>query len=135
MKHHPSPGRLKEIFEQSKTIAVVGLSDKPERTSYQISKHMQDYGFKIIPVNPKVDQVLGEKAYPSLKDIPGSVDIVNVFRRSEFLKEIAEEAKEINTKVFWAQEGIYDQAVYQDYHQDFQIVMDLCIYLAYKDVM
>lgn len=93
---------------------------------------MQGYGFKIIPVNPKVDQVLGEKAYPSLTTISEPVDIVNVFRRSEFLKQIAAETKEIKAKVLWAQKGVYDEEVYQAYHHDFDIVMDLCIKVAYS---
>lgn len=132
--YHPTKTELKEIFDQTKTIAVVGLSDNEERTAYKISKLMQDYGYKIIPVNPKVDQVLGEKAYPSLAAIPEPVDIVNVFRRSEFLKAIAEEAKEIKPKVFWAQKGIVDEAIYETYHDDFKVVMDLCIYVAYQSL-
>lgn len=132
--YHPNEAELREIFEQTKTIAVVGLSDKPERTSYKISKLMQGFGFKIIPVNPTVDEVLGEKAYPSLKDIPETVDLVNVFRRSEFLKGIAEEAKEINAKVFWAQKGIVNEHVYETHKDDFKMVMDLCIYVAYSNL-
>ena len=133
-RYHPSEAELKEIFQQTKTIAVVGLSDDHERTSYKISKLMQDFGFRIIPVNPTVDEVLGEKAYPSLTDIPESVDIVNVFRRPEFLAEIAEEAKQIKPKVFWAQKGIVDESVYEKHQDDFKIIMDLCIYVAYSNL-
>jgi len=132
--YYPNPNKLKEIFNHTKTIAVVGLSDNEERTSYKISKHMQDFGFKIIPVNPKVDEVLGEKAYASLAEIPVPVDIVNIFRRSEFLAGIAKEAKEINPKVFWAQKGIVDESVYETYKDDFSIVMDRCIYVEYLNV-
>jgi len=132
--YHPNQTKLKEIFEETKTIAVVGLSDKPERTSYKISKYMQDFGFKIIPVNPMVDEVLGEKAYDHLTDIPDKVDIVNVFRRSEFLPEIAEEATKIKPNVFWAQKGIVDNSVYEKYKDEFTIVMDLCIYVSYSDL-
>ncbi|GAA4069675.1 CoA-binding protein [Amphibacillus indicireducens] len=132
--YHPTQAELKEIFDQTKTIAVVGLSDNEDRTSYKISKYMQDFGFKIIPVNPKVDQVLGEKAYPSLAAIPEPVDIVNVFRRSEFLEAIAKEAKEIGPKVFWAQKGIVDETVYETYKDEFKVVMDLCIYVAYASL-
>lgn len=132
--YHPTRAELKEIFDHTKTIAVVGLSDNEERTSYKISKFMQDFGFKIIPVNPKVDHVLGEKAYPSLAAIPEPVDIVNIFRRSEFLQSIAEEAKEINPKVFWAQKGVVDEAIYETYNDDFKVVMDLCIYVAYASL-
>ena len=132
--YHPSEAELRKIFKQTKTIAVVGLSDKPERTSHKISKLMQGFGFKIIPVNPTVDEVLGEKAYSSLKDIPESVDIVNIFRRSKFLKEIAEEAKDINANVFWAQKGIVDEHVFETHEDDFKMVMDLCIYVAYSNL-
>lgn len=132
--YYPNPNKLKEIFNHTKTIAVVGLSDNEERTSYKISKYMQDFGFKIIPVNPKVDEVLGEKAYASLAEIPVPVDIVNIFRRSEFLAGIAKEAKEINPKVFWAQKGIVDESVYETYKDDFSIVMDRCIYVEYLNV-
>jgi len=132
--YHPTEAELKGIFDQAKTIAVVGLSDNEERTSYKISKYMQDFGFKIIPVNPKVDHVLGEKAYPNLAAIPERVDIVNVFRRSEFLDAIAKEAKEIEPKVFWAQKGIVDETVYETYQDEFKVVMDLCIYVAYASL-
>ena len=81
---NPTRTGIGEVLKKSKTIAVVGLSDKPERTSYMVSKAMQDAGYRIIPVNPTVDEVLGEKAVSSLKDIKEHVDIVNVFRRSEF---------------------------------------------------
>ncbi|HHU20222.1 MAG TPA: CoA-binding protein [Bacilli bacterium] len=132
--YHPTLAELGEIFDETKTIAVVGLSDNEERTSYKISKHMQDFGFKIIPVNPKVDHVLGEKAYPNLASIPEPVDIVNVFRRSEFLEAIAKEAKDIEPKVFWAQKGIVDEAVYETHKDDFKIVMDRCIYVDYASL-
>src|SRR3954470_23849264 len=93
---NPSREELGKILKKSKRIAVVGLSDNPERTSYMVSKAMQDSGYEIIPVNPAVAEVLGVKAVKALKDIEGHVDIVNVFRRSEFLPEIAKEFAEID---------------------------------------
>lgn len=93
-------GRNGKDVEKSKRIAVVGLSDNPERTSYMVSKAMQDSGYEIIPVNPAVSEVLGVKAVKALKDIEGHVDIVNVFRRSEFLPEIAKEFAEIDADIF-----------------------------------
>ncbi|MBW7461248.1 CoA-binding protein, partial [Paenibacillus sepulcri] len=86
---NPSREEIKEILEQTNTIAVVGLSDNPERTSYLVSQAMQAKGYRIIPVNPNADTILGEKSYPSLRDIPEKVDLVNVFRRSEHTPPIA----------------------------------------------
>ncbi|RLL45427.1 CoA-binding protein [Oceanobacillus piezotolerans] len=125
---NPSKEELKEILETSKTIAVVGLSDNPARTSYQISKIMQQEGYRIIPVNPTVDEVLGEKAYPSLTAVPDQIDIINVFRRPEYLPEIAEEAAKTNARIFWAQQGIVNEQAYHYLKErDFTVIMDLCI--------
>lgn len=87
---NPSKDTVKKILSKAKTIAVVGLSHDPLRTSYQVSEAMQQAGYRIIPVNPRVKEVLGEKAYASLTDIEVPVDIINIFRRSEFLPEIAQ---------------------------------------------
>src|SRR5690625_5118134 len=100
---NPSNEEIKAILDEAKTIAVIGLSANPERTSYQIAEAMQKAGYKIIPVNPNIeDTVLGEKAYPSLLDIKEKIDIINVFRRPEYLPDIAKEAAQIDCKVFWA---------------------------------
>ncbi|GAA0496398.1 CoA-binding protein [Salinibacillus aidingensis] len=129
---NPEQDKIKEILEEAKTIAVVGLSDNPERTSYQISKIMQENGYRIIPVNPKVNEVLGEKAYPALKDIDIPFDIINVFRRSEFLPEIAEEAVQTDASIFWAQQGVENEEAYQYLKQhDFTVIMDTCIKVAH----
>lgn len=129
---NPSNEMVKEILEQAKTIAVVGLSDNPERTSYQVSKAMQDAGYRIIPVNPMVNEVLGEKAYASLTDIEEQFDIINVFRRSEFLPEIAKEAIQTNAKVFWAQQGVQNEEAYEILKEhDFIVIMDYCIKVAH----
>nr|WP_026065210.1 CoA-binding protein [Amphibacillus jilinensis] len=129
---HPNPERLKDIFNQAKTIAVVGLSDQSNRVSYQVSQVMKQAGFKIIPVNPNIQSSLGEKAYHHLSEIPGPIDIVNVFRKSIFLKDIAEEAVGIGANVLWAQQGVVDEAVYELYNKDLFVVMDLCIKVAYQ---
>nr|WP_245251807.1 CoA-binding protein [Virgibacillus litoralis] len=120
-------------MDSAKNIAVVGLSDNPDRTSYQISSIMQDKGYKIIPVNPTIDNVLGEKAYNSLSDVKEPIDIINVFRRSEFLPAIAEEAAKTDCKVFWAQQGLSSQEAY-DYlkERDFMVIMDMCIKVAHS---
>ncbi|MBR7553162.1 CoA-binding protein [Allobacillus sp. GCM10007491] len=125
---NPSNETLKDILQNSKTIAVVGLSDKPERTSYQIAKIMQENGYRIIPVNPTVDEVLGEKSYPTLAEVPESIDIINVFRRSEFLPDIAKDAIKTNCKIFWAQLGVENEEAYDILKEhDFTVIMDLCI--------
>lgn len=125
---NPSNEKVKEILKTAKTIAVVGLSDNPNRTSYQISKVMQESGYKIIPVNPTVDEVLGEKAYAALEEVPDEVDIINVFRRPEFLPDIAKDAAKTNCRVFWAQQGVVNEEAY-DYltERGFTVIMDLCI--------
>ena len=94
------------ILEQARTIAVVGLSAKPVRDSNSVSRYLQDAGYRVIPVNPAEDEVIGEKSYASLRDIPDPVDIVDVFRRSEHTPPIAEEAVAIGAKVLWLQLGI-----------------------------
>ncbi|HDR3745648.1 TPA: CoA-binding protein [Bacillus anthracis] len=125
---NPTRTEIGEVLKKSKTIAVVGLSDKPERTSYMVSKAMQDAGYRIIPVNPTVDEVLGEKAIASLKDIKEHVDIVNVFRRSEFLMDVAKEFVEIDADVFWAQLGVQDEDTYKLLKEkDYTVIMDRCI--------
>lgn len=128
---NPSNQIISSILNSSKTIAVVGLSDNPERTSYQISKAMQDVGYKIIPVNPNVKEVLGERAYPSLSDIEEKVDIINVFRRSEFLPAIAREAINVDCNVFWAQQGVKNNEAYEILKErGYTVIMDLCIKVA-----
>lgn len=125
---NPSNEEIKNILENAKTIAVVGLSANPERTSYQISAAMQKAGYKIIPVNPTVDEVLGEKAYPNLTDVKEKIDIINVFRRPEHLPAIAVEAAKTDCRVFWAQQGIVNEEA-ADYlkEHDITVIMDLCI--------
>ncbi len=101
---------IRELLEQYKVIAVVGLSDKPTRASHSVSAYMQRAGYRIIPVNPRIDEVLGEKAYASLTDIPEPVEIVDIFRRPDEVPEIVDQAIEIGAKVIWMQEGIAHNA-------------------------
>lgn len=129
---NPSKEEITTLLRQAKTIAVVGLSENPDRTSHQVSKVMQEAGYRIIPVNPTADTVLGEKSYASLTDIPEQVDIINVFRRPEYLPALAKEAAKTDCKVFWAQQGIVNEeaAAYLQ-ARDFTVVMDLCIKVAH----
>ncbi len=125
---NPSDQRIKEVLHTKKRIAVVGLSDNPNRTSYMVSEAMQRAGYTIIPVNPNADTVLGEKSYPSIKEIDGDVDMVNIFRRSEFLPELAKETVEAGIDVFWSQLGVVNEEAYE-YLQDngVETIMDRCI--------
>lgn len=130
---NPSNEEIKLILQNAKTIAVVGLSNNPERTSYQISKAMQDSGYVIIPVNPTVDEVLGEKSYASLTDIKEKIDIINVFRRPEYLPVIAKEAAQTKCKVFWAQQGIVNEEAYNYLKErEFTVIMDMCIKVVHS---
>ena len=112
-------------------IAVVGLSDREEATSHRVSKEMQERGYQIVPVNPRAagGQILGETVYASLKGIPFSVDIVDVYRRSEFLPDVAHDFLQVNAKIFWAQLGLENEEAEQILravgHDD--IVMNRCI--------
>ena len=117
-----------ELLKQSRTIAVVGLSDSRIRPAYGVSEYMQHAGYRIIPVNPKVENVLGEKAYQQLEDIPEKVDIVNIFRRAEFVAPIVDSAIAIGAKAVWMQEGIVDEASAQRARDaGLTVVMDRCI--------
>src|SRR5699024_8768451 len=101
--------------------------------SYQISSIMQDQGYRIIPVNPKVDEVLEEKAYSSLTEVPENIDIINIFRRSEFLPTIAEEAVKTKATVFWAQQGVANEEAFSYLKEHaFTVIMDSCIKVAHS---
>ena len=98
-----------EQLRNSKTIAVVGLSDNPDRDSYRVSKYMQSQGYRIIPVNPMIDEALGEKSYPDLKSVPVPIDMVDVFRRSELVPPVVDEAIEVGVKYIWMQDGVINE--------------------------
>lgn len=125
---NPSREEIKDILQKAKVIAVVGLSSNPDRTSYQVSAAMQKAGYEIIPVNPTIDEALGVKAVASLKDIEGHIDIVNVFRRSEQLFDVAKEFAEIDADVFWAQQGLVNEEAYRYLKEKgYTVIMDRCI--------
>lgn len=129
---NPERSEIHQILNKAKRIAVVGLSDNPERTSYQISERMQQEGYTIIPVNPRVDEALGEKAVASLADIEGHVDIVDIFRRSEFLPDLAREFDQIDADVFWAQSGVSNEEAYDFLKEKgHTVIMDRCIMVEY----
>lgn len=128
MIENPTREEIGQILKRSKRIAVVGLSDNPERTSHSVSKAMQDQGYEIIPVNPVIDSALGVKAVASLEEIEGTVDIVNIFRRSEFLPDLAREFDKIDAKIFWAQLGVMNEEAYSFLKErGYTVIMDRCI--------
>ena len=119
---------IAELFRSSRTIAVVGLSKNPMRASHGVSAYMQSQGYKIIPVNPEVDEVLGEKAYPSLLDVPDQIDIVDIFRRSEFVPEIVDQAIQRKARAIWMQEDvIHAKAAEKARRAGLFVIMDSCI--------
>jgi predicted CoA-binding protein len=133
---HPSDQEIANILKTCKRIAVVGLSNKPDRASYQVAKYMQEAGYEIIPVNPVVDEVLGMKAVKSLADLDGEVDIINVFRRSEETVPIAEAAAKTNAKVFWLQLGIINEEAGEIAAKaGMKVVMDKCIKVEHHRLM
>lgn len=136
---NPSQDTIFDFLKEAKTIAVVGLSNREETAAYRVSRIMQDAGYRIIPVNPRSagETILGETVYASLKDIPLSIDIVNVFRRSEFLPDLAREFVETDAKIFWAQLGLESEEAEEILRQAGrdQIVMNRCIKIEYQKMI
>ncbi|GMA46986.1 CoA-binding protein [Tetragenococcus muriaticus] len=128
---NPDEQTIQHYLKTAKNVAVVGLSDNIERTSFQVTQVVQKHGYNIFPVNPKLagQEILGEQVYARLQDIPVSIDIVDIFRRSEFLPDVADDFLETDAKVFWAQLGIENEEAakkLQDAGRD-DIIMDRCI--------
>jgi hypothetical protein len=120
--------RISEILRVCRTIAVVGLSAKRYRPSYGVAEYMQRAGYRIIPINPHEIEVLGEKCYPDVESVPEPIDIVDIFRRSEFVPEIVEAAIRKGAKVVWMQEGvIHEEAARRAREAGLEVVMDRCI--------
>lgn len=127
---NPSREEIKTILENVGNIAVVGLSDKMDRTSYMVSAAMQNRGYRIIPVNPQAagQKILGETCYASLKDVPEPIDMVNVFRRSEYCADVAREAVDVHAKTIWLQLGVVNQeAAHIAAEHGIHMIMDRCI--------
>ncbi|MCD8509285.1 MAG: CoA-binding protein [Bacillus sp. (in: Bacteria)] len=125
---NPTREEIKQILDQAKKIAIVGLSDNPNRTSYMIGEALIAAGYEIIPINPTINEVFGIKALKSLKELNEPVDIINVFRREEFLVGVAKEAAETEAKVFWCQSGLEDEEAYNIAKSaGMTVIMDRCI--------
>jgi len=128
MHTNPSDAELKELMSKASTIAVVGASSNPERPSNGIMRKLLSVGYHVIPVNPHETEVLGERAYASLSDVPMPVDIVDVFRRSEYTPSIADEAVKIGAKALWLQSGVTsEEAAMRAKAGGLMVVMDTCL--------
>jgi uncharacterized protein len=127
------PDQIGDLLKKAKTIAVVGLSSSPLRPSYGVAAYMQAQGYRIIPVNPTIKGALGEKAYASLSDVPEKIDVVDVFRRSEFVPEVVDEALKLKVPAIWLQEGvIHEPAAEKARKAGVFVVMDQCILKEHK---
>ena len=125
--------KMRDIFTSAKTIASVGLSSNPQKESYGVALYLKEQGYRIIPVNPTATEILGEKVYPNLSDIPDKVDVVQVFLKPEDVPPVVEEAIKIGAKVIWMQEGIVNyEAAQKAEEAGLQVVMDACMRATHK---
>jgi uncharacterized protein len=133
MSSSRQPDPITDLLKRSKTIAVVGLSSNPLRPSHGVSAYMQTNGYRIIPVNPNIKGVLGEKSYPSLLDVPEKIDIVNIFRRPEFVEDIVDQAIQLKVPAIWMQEEVINEKAAQKARQTgIFVLMDCCILKEHK---
>jgi len=124
---------IRDLLAGAKTIAVVGLSGSPLRPSHGVSAYMQSHGYKIIPVNPNIAEALGEKSYASLADVPEKIDIVNIFRRPEFVEEVVDQAIQLKVPAVWMQEEVINERAAKKARQaGIFVAMDLCILKEHK---
>jgi predicted CoA-binding protein len=124
----PEDRELRALLGDVRTIAVVGLSSRPNRPSYEVARYLQEHGYRIMPVNPNETEVLGERAYASLADVPERIDVVDVFRRAEDTPAIARDAVAIGARVLWLQEGIVsDEAARIATEGGLEVIMGVCI--------
>jgi uncharacterized protein len=122
------PDPIADLLKSAKTIAVVGLSDNPLRVSHGVSAYMQNHGYRIIPVNPRITSSLGERSYATLADVGEKIDIVNIFRRPEFVETVVDEAIQLKIPAIWMQEDvIHEQAAEKARQAGVFVVMDRCI--------
>lgn len=122
-----------EVLRRARTVAVVGLSSSPLRPSYGVAAYLQQQGYRIIPVNPNISGALGEKSYPTLRDVPERVDIVDIFRRPEFVGEIVDQAIELKPLCIWMQETVVHEAAAEKARQaGIMVVMDRCLLKEHK---
>ena len=133
MSSQPIADPITDLLQQARTIAVVGLSDNPLRPSHGVAAYLQSQGYRIIPVNPEIRQSLGEKSYPSLFEVPEKIDIVDIFRRPEFVEEVVDQAIQLKVPAVWMQEEIVHEKAAQKARQaGIFVVMDRCILVEHR---
>jgi len=130
---NPDDEEIKQVLENNKVVAVVGLSPKPDRASHQVAQYLQEHGYQIVPVRPKADEILGEKAFANLRDIPFPVDIVDIFRQVEAIPGIVDEAIAIGAKVVWMQLGLAEnQSACRAREAGLQVIMNKCMKIEHS---
>lgn len=130
---NPSQDEIVKLLQKVKRIAVVGLSPKPTRPSHRVAAALKGYGYTIIPVRPALDEVLGEKAYPDLRSIPGKIDLVDVFRAPEHVEPIVDACIELQVPALWLQDGVINEAAaLRAQSNGIQVVMNRCMYRDYR---
>ena len=130
---NPDTTEIVHILQRCRRIAVVGLSPKPLRPSYQVAKALQEFGYTIVPVRPAVDSILGEKAYPDLYAVPGNIELVDVFRAPEHVEPIVDACIALKVPVLWLQDGVINEpAALRAQAHGISVVMDRCIYRDYR---
>jgi uncharacterized protein len=133
MSSSPQPDPVADLLKRSKTIAVVGLSNSPLRPSHGVSAYMQMNGYRIIPVNPEIKEALGENAFATLLDVPEKIDIVNIFRRPEFVEEVVDQAIRLKVPAIWMQEEVVNEKAADKARQaGILVIMDSCILKEHK---
>lgn len=133
---NPTPDQIRSLLQEVKRIAVVGLSPRPERPSYRVSRAMQGFGYRIVPVRPAVSEVLGEKAYATLSDIPEKVDMVDVFRAGDQIDPIIDECITLGIPRLWLQDGVINEAAAERARAaGITVVMDRCVWRDYMDLL
>jgi predicted CoA-binding protein len=133
MPSSAQPDPVADLLKRSKTIAVVGLSNSPLRPSHGVSAYMQMNGYRIVPVNPKIKEALGENAYAMLLDVPEKIDIVNIFRRPEFVEEVVDQAIQLKVPAIWMQEEVVNEKAANKARQaGIFVIMDSCILKEHK---
>lgn len=134
-KENASAQEIKEILASARTIAVVGLSNNPDRDSYRVATYLKEQGYKIIPVNPNASEILNEQCYSDLRQIPLSVDIVNIFRKPEAIPAIVDEAIAIGAKAIWMQSGLaHNEAAGKARAAGLKVVMSRCIMVEHRNL-
>lgn len=133
---NPSPDQIRSLLQEAKTIAVVGLSPRPDRPSYRVSRAMQGFGYRIVPVRPAVAEVLGEKAWARISEIPFAVDMVDVFRAGDQIDPIVDECIALGVKRLWLQDGVINEAAAERARAaGITVVMDRCVWRDYMELV